>query len=263
MKTLRQACTPRATVFDNNRRDTVHDINDLVEGRIDPKEFFAENFATQGMRTLLTEAFKRLEGGAQAQGVFRLSQSMGGGKTHNLIALGLLAKHPDLREQAMSGFHTPNPSLGEVRVAAFTGRQTDASYGIWGEIARQLGKQDAFAQYYSPLSAPGPQAWINLLAGEPLVILLDELPPYFNYAQTHVIGTGTLADVTTAALANLMNAVADNKLQNVVLVLTDLAGAAYQQGQQKLNAVFQNVEALRQRNRSRRHTYRTCSDQFG
>jgi len=244
MKTLRQACIPRASVFDSTKRDTVPDILDLAKGKIDPAEFFAENYATQGMRTLLSEAFKRLDGGAQAQGIFRLSQSMGGGKTHNLIALGLLAKHPEWREKVMSGFYTPRKQIGPVRVAAFSGRQTDAPFGVWGEIAKQLGKEQEFAPYYSPLAAPGQEAWIRLLQGEPLVILLDELPPYFAYAGTREIGTGTLADVTTAALANLMVAVGDNKLENVVLVMTDLSGASYQQGQGKIDDMLRSVEDM-------------------
>ncbi len=238
MKTLRQACTPRATVFDSTKRDTVPDILDLAKGRIDPAEFFSENYATQGMRTLLSEAFKRLDGGAQAQGIFRLSQSMGGGKTHNLIALGLLAQHPEWRTQVMGSFYTPKAALGPVRVAAFSGRQTDAPFGVWGEIARQLGKEQEFAPYYTPLAAPGQEAWIRLLAGEPLVILLDELPPYFAYASTREIGMGTLADVTTTALANLMVAVGDNKLENVVLVMTDLSGASYQQAQSAIQQMI-------------------------
>lgn len=244
MKTLRQACKPRLSVFDSRRRDTVHDLLDLVKGNLNPAEFFGENYVTQGMRTLLTEAFKRLEGGAQAQGIFRLSQSMGGGKTHNLLALGLLARHPEWREKIMSGFHKPNSSLGPVRVVAFSGRQTDVEYGIWGEIARQLGKEKDFAAYYTPLKAPGQEAWTRLLEGEPVVILLDELPPYFANARTHEIGKGTLADVTTTALANLMVAVADNKLGNVVLVLTDLSGASYQQGQQQIDDMLRSVENL-------------------
>ena len=181
MKTLKQACKPRASVFDSTKRDTVHDILDLVNN-IEADTFFDENFATQGMRTLIAESFKRLEGRGQAQGIFRLSQSMGGGKTHNLIALGLLAQHPELRAKVMSEFYKPDSTLGKVRVAAFSGRQTDAPYGVWGEIARQLGKEQEFAPYYSPLAAPGQEAWIKLLQGEPLIILLDELPPYFAYA---------------------------------------------------------------------------------
>lgn len=69
MPCLKQTCQPRASVFDSNKRDTVHDILYLVKDNVDANEFFTENYVTQGMRTFLTEAFKRLEGnsaGAQA-----------------------------------------------------------------------------------------------------------------------------------------------------------------------------------------------------
>jgi predicted AAA+ superfamily ATPase len=89
-RTLAEVCTPRQSVFDPSIRDTVYDIGRLNE--IDPQQFFAENYVTMGMRQLLSEAFTRLEGVSDnAPGVFLLSQSMGGGKTHNLLALGLLA----------------------------------------------------------------------------------------------------------------------------------------------------------------------------
>ncbi len=41
MKTLKQACIPRPSTFDPTRRDTVLDLSDLIDGRIDPDEFFA------------------------------------------------------------------------------------------------------------------------------------------------------------------------------------------------------------------------------
>jgi len=90
MQTLGHACKPRDSIFDPSRRDTVLDLADLVSGRIDPEAFFRENHVTEGMRILLTEGFRRLEG-KTTQGVFKLTQAMGGGKTHNLLALGLLA----------------------------------------------------------------------------------------------------------------------------------------------------------------------------
>jgi hypothetical protein len=34
-----------------------------------------------------------------------------------------------------------DPNLGKVRVAAFTGRESDAPFGIWGVIAEQIGKK--------------------------------------------------------------------------------------------------------------------------
>ena len=95
MKTLADLCKPRASVFDKARLDTVYNLDDLSS--IHPDEFLSENYVTEGMRILLTEAFNRLEGKtASASGTFLLSQSMGGGKTHNLIALGLLAKYPKM-----------------------------------------------------------------------------------------------------------------------------------------------------------------------
>ena len=59
MRTVKQACTPRASTFDPTRRDTVlavrsdlPDLSDLIDGRIDPDEFFAENHITD-TRTIL------------------------------------------------------------------------------------------------------------------------------------------------------------------------------------------------------------------
>lgn len=54
MKTLKPACTPRASTFDPTRRDTVLDLSDLIDNRIDPADFFAENHITEGMKTLLS-----------------------------------------------------------------------------------------------------------------------------------------------------------------------------------------------------------------
>ena len=110
------------------------DLTDLIDGRSVPAGFFAENYTTEGMRTLLTEGFRRLEG-KSTQGVFKLTQAMGGGKTHNLLALGLLAKHPGFRAEVMGGFYAPDDDLGPVRVVAFSGRESDAPFGIWGATA--------------------------------------------------------------------------------------------------------------------------------
>ena len=96
MKPLKQLCIPRDNVFDPQRRDTVLDLADLLEDRIQPAPFFETNFITEGMRTLLEQAFRRLEG-KSSQGIFKLKQAMGGGKTHNLLVLGLLARHPEFR----------------------------------------------------------------------------------------------------------------------------------------------------------------------
>lgn len=238
MKSLKQLCSVRQRVFDQSRRDTVLDLTDLVDDRINGHEFFATNYVTGGMQTLLREAFDRFTRRSD-QGIFLLTQAMGGGKTHNMVALGLLAKHPDLRESILNESFDPN--LGRVRVAAFTGRESDARYGIWGAIADQLGKKEQFSEYYSPLSAPGQTAWIELLKGDPLLILLDELPPYFQNARAREIGNADLATVTTTALSNLFVACGKPELDNVCIVVSDLR-ATYGEGSEHVGEALHNLE---------------------
>jgi len=209
MKTLADLCKPRASVFDKARLDTVYNLDDLPS--IHPDEFLSENYVTEGMRILLTEAFNRLEGKTtSASGTFLLSQSMGGGKTHNLITLGLLAKYPKYRKQVMADFFEPG-DLGAVTVVAFSGRKTSTPFGVWGEIAEQLNRKAVFNEFYSPLKPPDPQKWVELLRGEPVLILLDELPPYFEAARAVAVGDTYLDRLTEIALANLLVAVNSNK----------------------------------------------------
>ncbi|WP_411728528.1 DUF499 domain-containing protein [Methyloglobulus sp.] len=211
----------------------------MLKDRISPDQFFDENFITSGMQTLLDKVFERLEGRSNQASTFLLSQSMGGGKTHNMIALGLLAKNPALRSKIL-GNNVQGSRLGAVRVIGFNGRESDAKFGIWGELADQLGKKDVFRDLYSPLSAPGTTAWINLLKGEPTIIFLDELPPYFANAKAREIGETTLAHVTNTALSNLMVAVDRPELSNVCVVISDLR-ASYEDGSNELNQALDNL----------------------
>jgi len=240
MQSLQQLCTPRSSCFDPQRRDTVLDLGDLIDNRINSAEFFAENYITEGMRTLLEQAFRRLEGRSD-QGIFKLKQAMGGGKTHNLLTLGLLAKHPADRDSVMGRFYRADPALGAIRVVAFSGRESDAPLGIWGAIAEQLGKKDHFKDCYSPLQAPGQKAWENLLAGETVLILLDELPPYFQSASAKAIGNSDLAQVTATALSNLLVAIGKDPCRRVCLVITDLA-ASYEKGSAQISSVLADFE---------------------
>jgi predicted AAA+ superfamily ATPase len=237
---LKRLCSPRQTVFDRSRRDVVLDLSDLVEGKIDASGFFEENFRTEGMSRLMRETFRRLDGKSE-QGVFVLSQAMGGGKTHHMIALGLLAKHPELRNKVMGDLYQSSTAKA-VRVIAFTGRESDAPYGIWGAVAEQAGKKEAFKSYYSPLQAPGQTAWVNLLKGEPTLILLDELPPYLENAKSKTIGDSNLAKVTTTAISNLLVAVGKDQLANVCVVISDLK-ATYQGGAEQINQALSDLQS--------------------
>ena len=239
MKTLRQACKPRQSVFDRSKQDTVLDLKKLLDGRIDPEVFFKENYVTKGMQSLLEGAFQRFTGFSD-NGIFLLKQSMGGGKTHSMIALGLLSKYPEIRNAVLGSLYKVN--FGAVRVVGFTGRESDSPLGVWGAIAEQLGKKEVFNDYYSPLQAPGQTAWINLLKGEPLLILLDELPPYFQGAKAKQIGNTDLSYVTLQALANLFVAVGSEELKNVCIVISDL-NATYEDASEQINKALQTLAA--------------------
>ena len=260
MKSLQELCTPRSSCFDTQRRDTVLDLGDLVANNINPTAFFAENYVTEGMKTLLEQAFRRLEGKSE-QGVFKLKQAMGGGKTHNLLTLGLLAKHPEAREQVMRPIYRVDPALGVVRVVAFSGRESDAPLGIWGAVAEQLGKTEHFKDCYSPLQAPGKKAWENLLANETVLILLDELPPYFENARAKEIGNSDLAQVTATALSNLLVAIGKDSCRRVCLVITDLA-AAYEKGSVQISSILADFEKETHRSAMSLEPVRMNSDEL-
>lgn len=161
---------------------------------------------------------------------------MGGGKTHSMIALGLLARDPQLRRDVL-GEKDPAPRLATTRVIGFNGRNTDTPGGIWGALAGQLGLSARAMEHNT--SAPGPNAWKELLGKDPLIVFLDEIPPYLAYVSEnpHAIPG---AAVVTATLANLFVAVAEST--NVCLVMSDLAGTNYASGQDALNSAVQRAQ---------------------
>src|SRR5690606_18723260 len=104
------------------------------------------------MEQLFREGLLRLSGKSD-QGVFELTQAMGGGKTHMMIALGLLARHTHLRNEVLPADLASRLEFGQARIAAFNGRNNPDNY-VWGDIATQLGEAEAIRPYW----ANGPKA---------------------------------------------------------------------------------------------------------
>lgn len=102
-----------------------------------PRSFFAETHITEGMAVLLRQVFDRLMGRSE-QGVFRLKQAMGGGKTHNLLATALLAREPAERASILGRVGVAVDDR-PIRTAAFSGRETDTSDYLWVTLFRLLG----------------------------------------------------------------------------------------------------------------------------
>jgi predicted AAA+ superfamily ATPase len=79
----------------------------VVEGRAprvygDPATFFANTFATDGLKTLIKEVYGRLTGQIGGAPIIRLETSFGGGKTHDEIALWHIAQQGRQHRRAQS-----------------------------------------------------------------------------------------------------------------------------------------------------------------
>ncbi len=226
MKTVRDACVVQDNALSIKLWEQVEQLDELITAQGDGSVFFEKTFITQGMKDLIVEGLARLSGNS-SQAIFHLKQAMGGGKTHLLVGFGLLAKHPKLRAKHCAGM-VGAESFTTADIAAFNGRNNPDNF-FWGEIANQLGKGDQFKSFWtSGPKAPDEKDWLKLFDGDrPILILLDELPPYFQYYDTQKVGNGTVADIATRAFANLLSAA--GKKKNVCVVVSDLA-AAYDTG---------------------------------
>lgn len=225
MKTVRAACRLQPNALEINVGDQIEQLDQIINGT-EGGEYFRKTFITDGMKTLLAKGMARLAGKSNDT-VFHLKQAMGGGKTHLMVGFGLLAKDPTLRSTLIADINY-QADFSSARIAAFNGRNNPHTY-LWGEIARQLNKESCFREYWeSGAKAPDEQAWLNLFEGdEPILILLDEMPPYFHYYSTQALGQGTIADVITRAFSNMLTAA--QKKKNVCIVVSDLE-AAYDTG---------------------------------
>lgn len=224
--TVKQACklTPNALSIDVS--DQIEQLDQLIQDEGNGEAFYAKTFITAGMKDLLRGTIERLAG-KSSNAVFHLKQAMGGGKTHLIVGTGLAAKHQDLRRK-YCGDVPHIDAFSDARVVAFNGRNSPPHY-LWGEIAHQLEQAEAFTKFWaSGPEAPDETDWTGLLKStKPTLILLDELPPYFQYLGTRATGTGTVADIATRAFANMLSAA--GKLSNVCVVVSDL-DASYAQG---------------------------------
>ena len=239
LKSVRQLCELHPAALDFAMADQIEHLSDLLDAtERNASEFFAKNYVTGGMHDLLRDGLGRLDGQSD-QAVLELRQAMGGGKTHSMLALGLIARNPSMRE------HIPADVLRGIKpvsakVVAITGRSVSHEIFVWGEIAQQLGKGEAFARFWRDgARAPNERDWIELLADQPVLILLDELPPYFDNALTISVGSGNLAQVATYALSNLLSAAL--KLPRCCVVLSNLSGT-YQGASQQLRTAIRNFE---------------------
>jgi hypothetical protein len=241
IQTVFDLCTPRSDVLDGTVTDSDFAANlarvlrgDATPDYLDPKQFFANTYPTEGLKGLLANVCGRLSGkGTSISAVFRLDTSFGGGKTHGLIALVHAAR-------GMKGVSNTeefvNPAIvptGSVRVAAFDGENADVANGRpmgegiraftpWGEIAYQLGGKAGYEivkKSDQDRIAPGTDTIRELFGSDPVLIVVDELGEYLRKVQ-HMDGRDQLA----AFMKALFTAIETTPNAAVVYTLAVQAG---------------------------------------
>ncbi len=199
----------------------------------EPATFFANTYATGGLKSLLREALGRLSGKRpDGASVIRLETSFGGGKTHNLIALyhtctgetdpknlkGFVDKAlvPGQPIKKIVGIVGP-----DIGVADGVDHGDVRTYTLWGEMAYQLGGAAGYEEVRKSdeqRTAPSTQPWEKLIGDEPALIMIDEIGQYLRVSGGIQVGKKTLAEQTVAFLMSLMKFASESK--GVVLVYT-------------------------------------------
>ncbi len=238
LKTVRDACRLHAATLDYQVASGVENLAQVVEAADEGRDFFQKSYMTAGMEDLLAQGLLRLSGHSD-QALFELAQAMGGGKTHLMAALGLLARYPSQRPEVLPADILDRLDDQPARVAVFDGRNSPDHY-LWGNIADQLGCGEVMAPFWKhgPRS-PGKDDWKNMIGDVPTLLLFDELPPYFLEARTISVGQGSMADVLTRALSNLF--IAALELPRCCVVLANLADS-YQDQVKEVRKIVSDIQ---------------------
>jgi Protein of unknown function (DUF499) len=210
----------------------------VVEGKAphvyqDSATFFANTFATDGLKSLIAEVFGRLVGVSVGSPIIRLETSFGGGKTHDEIALWHIAKNgreiPGLERFVNLNFIPDRP----IQVAAIACQDLDpvngvyhgdtgiTTYTLWGEIAYQIGGVAGYSLLKGSDEqrvSPGTVVLERIIQKEPTVIILDEIARHLRAAKATKVANSNLAEQVVAFLFSLMDLAA--ACNNLVFVYT-------------------------------------------
>ena len=198
----REILSPHPDVASDNfnAAEFAADLYTVAQGKeageySDPVQFFERTYLTHGLRDLIDRNVRRLAGDMNASPVVNLQTNFGGGKTHSMLALWHLAsglgsiEYPD----DVANLAKPLDALPNgVRRVALVGNQmepakTDTTDGrpgirtIWGELAWQLGGQEAYeivADADRASTNPGASLRELFALYSPAVILIDEWVAY-------------------------------------------------------------------------------------
>lgn len=209
LKPWHTVATPREDLREGRPLDAsefaVH-LDQVRDGRAPkvyqtPEEFFERTYLTQNLTALASEVIRRLSGiRTETSAVFNMTTQFGGGKTHALTLLYHLAnggpKASGWRGVRKLLDRAGVTTVPQAATAVFVGNEFDSIEGRggkdgtpvrktpWGEIAYQLGGEDAFrvvARHEEEMIAPGGDVIRRFLPqNRPCLILIDELMNYIS-----------------------------------------------------------------------------------
>ena len=228
-----QAGKVNEALFEAKLGEAIHDRG--PEEYRHATRFFEKTYLTAGLRQLLLDVLRTVNGERAANAIVNLKTSFGGGKTHTELAIYHLFTHPTdalkvahVRELvAEAGLEAPPPCKVAVLPGThidLTGRTTEEGLRIrtlWGEMAYRLGGPSAFALVADSDAkgvSPGETTLAAVLrhAG-PSVILFDETLHYVAKASDIAGAEGNLAKQTVAFLRELTGVV-DALPRNMMIV---------------------------------------------
>ena len=278
LKPWREVIRPNQDVAQGSyqQAEFMADLQQVKDGRADstqygnPVSFFDHTYITPGIRALLVNAMKRLNGSG-GDPVIQTKTGFGGGKTHSLIALYHLVRSADALVNSQPGSNSwtseeiraimaeagydQNPDgLGQVAVldgiylsTTDSGKteQGDPLNNLWGVMAYQLGGQAAYEMIGEASrqgTAPGGAQLDTLFEYVgPCVILIDEPVAYIRNA-------GTAQDNIYTFIQALTQSV--RRTNDVVLVITlpqspaEAGGETGAEAMDRLENLLGRVEAV-------------------
>lgn len=257
MKSIFETCVPREEVLRGELREQqfAASLTKVLRGNADEvysdaATFFANTYATSGLKSLLREGLSRLTGAnAGGAAVIRLETSFGGGKTHNLIALYHLCRggvDPKVAASLVSPELLPAKPI--AKIAGVVGNDMEVAEGVdhgvvrtftlWGELAWQLGHhsggEEGGRKAYEVVrksdeqrTAPGTQVWEKLIGDEPALLMIDEIAYYLRVARGAQFQAGktSVAEQTVAFLMSLIKFASESKRTVLVYTLADSSDA--------------------------------------
>jgi hypothetical protein len=141
-----------------------------------PSDIFARTYLTDALRTALDQIRSKLMG-QDRRGSLVFTGGYGSGKSHQLLALYHVLRHPDLAGEwlARQGYTVPLPRHDDLQVVVLHTARADYN-NLWEPIFEHLGADEVLGQIKRYPAIPQIR---QALGGRPTVVIIDEIENWY------------------------------------------------------------------------------------